>query len=45
VTFDVLPGKEGELEGFFRSQYAPAMKQQPGFGGFWLLKESEASHR
>ena len=41
ITFHVLPGKTGEFEEFFASNYQPAMSQTPGFIKAELLKDKE----
>lgn len=41
VTFHLHPGKAGDLESFFRSEYGPAMARQAGFVGARLLQPEE----
>lgn len=37
VTFHLHPGRAKDFEGFFRSQYGPALARQPGFVGAELM--------
>ncbi len=41
VTFNVIPGKEGDFETLFKKAYGIAMSKQPGFVSLVLLKEHE----
>jgi len=41
VTFNVIPGKEKEVETLFKETYGVAMSRQPGFVSVTLLKEHE----
>jgi len=41
VTFNVIPGKEKDLEVLFKEEYSVAMSKQPGFISVTLLKEHE----
>jgi heme-degrading monooxygenase HmoA len=41
VTYNVIPGKEKEIEALFKGAYSVAMSKQPGFVSVTLLKEHE----
>ncbi len=41
VTFDVIPGKENDLETLFKDAYGLAILRQPGFASVVLLKEHD----
>ncbi len=41
VAFDVIPGKEKEIETLFKEAYGPAMSKQTGFVSVALLKEQD----
>jgi antibiotic biosynthesis monooxygenase (ABM) superfamily enzyme len=41
VTFNVIPGKEGDFGTLFKQKYSAAMSKQPGFVSVTLLKEHE----
>jgi antibiotic biosynthesis monooxygenase (ABM) superfamily enzyme len=41
VTFNVIPGKEGDFETLFKEAYSIAMSKQPGFVAVTLLEEHE----
>jgi heme-degrading monooxygenase HmoA len=45
ITFNVLPDRTADFEQFFATEYAPPIKEAPGFVNVELLREADSQTR